>query len=131
MNFGVDGARNLFTLQERQKWATKERNGRINDIVLLKEDAPRNQWPLFKIFKTNPDDQVIVMSMTLLLGIDGNNNRERILERPISKMILILEANDMDSPMKGDWHSIKIMNHLSGSQLLLLLNLLIPCFELW
>ena len=40
--------------------------------------------------------------MTLLLGIDGNNNRERILERPISKMILILEANDMDSPMKGD-----------------------------
>ena len=43
MNFGVDGARNLFTLQERQKWATKERNGRINDIVLLKEDAPRNQ----------------------------------------------------------------------------------------
>ena len=33
----------VHTLQERQKWATRERNGRINDIVLLKEDAPRNQ----------------------------------------------------------------------------------------
>ena len=62
--------------------------------------APRNQWTLCKIIKTNSDNQGIARSVTLLLGIDDNNNRKRILERPISKLILILEANDMDSPKK-------------------------------
>ena len=91
MNFGVDDARNLFTLsKERHKWTTKKQNFRINDILWLKEDAPRNQWPLCKIIKTNPDDQGIVRSVTLFLGNDDNNNRERILERPISKLVLIL-----------------------------------------
>ena len=60
---------------------------------MFKEDAPRNQWPLFKIIR-------IVRSVTLLLGIDDNNNREQILECPISKLVLILEANDIDSPMR-------------------------------
>ena len=91
----------IHTLQERQKWTTKKRNFRINDIVLLKEDAPRNQWTLCKTIKANPDDQGIVRSVALLLGTDDNNNRERILERPISKLVLILEANDIDSPTKG------------------------------
>ena len=54
-----------------------------------------------KIIKTNPDYQVTVRSVTMLLGIDDNSNRKRILERPISKLVLILEANDIDSPTKG------------------------------
>ena len=91
----------VHTLQERQKWTTKKRNFKINDIVLLNEDPSINQWPLCKFIKTNPDDQGIVRSVTLLLGIDDNNNRERILECPISKLVLILEANDIDSPTKG------------------------------
>ena len=66
-----------------------------------KEDAPKNQWPLCKIIKTNPDNQGIVRSATLLLGIDDNNNREQILEHPISKLVLIVEANNINSPTKG------------------------------
>ena len=73
----------------------------MNDIVLLKENAPRNQWPLCKIIKTNPGDQGIVRSVTLLLGIDDNNNCKQILEHPSSKSVLILEANDITSPTKG------------------------------
>ena len=53
--------------------------------------------------------------MTLLLGIDGNNNREGILECPISKLVLILEASDIDLPVKGAWLGIKMMNHLRGA----------------
>ena len=34
------------------------------------------------------------------IGIDDNKNRERILEHPISKLVLILEANDISSPTK-------------------------------
>ena len=39
--------------------------------------------------------------MTLLLGIDDNSNREQILECPISKLVLILETNNIDSSRKG------------------------------
>ena len=59
-----------------------------------------HQWPLCKIIKTIPDDQGIVWSVTLLLGIDDNNNCEEILEHPISKLVLILEANNIDSLTK-------------------------------
>ena len=37
----------------------------------------------------------------LLLGIDDNSSRERILERTILKLLLIVEANYIDLPMKG------------------------------
>ena len=37
----------------------------------------------------------------LLLGIDDNSSRERILERTILKLVLIVEANYIDFPMKG------------------------------
>ena len=104
----------VHTLQERQKWASKKQNFRINDIILLKEDATRNQWPLYKIIKTNVDNQGIVRSVTQLLGTDDNNNRERTLERPISKLVLILEANDIDFTTKGAY-GIKMMNHLRGA----------------
>ena len=92
----------VHTLQEKQKWTTKKRSFSINDIVLVKEDAPRNQWSLCKIIKTNPDDQGIVRSVTLLLGIDDNINCERKLESPISNLVLILGANNINSPTKGD-----------------------------
>ena len=37
----------------------------------------------------------------LLFGIDDNSSRERILERTILKLVLIVEANYIDFPMKG------------------------------
>ena len=55
--------------------AITKQNSRINDIVLLK-DAPRNQWPLCKIIETDPVDQGIARSVTLLFGIDDNSNHE-------------------------------------------------------
>ena len=51
----------------------------------------------------------------LLLGIDDNSSRERILERTILKLVLIVEANYIDFPMKGAWHGIKMKNHLRGA----------------
>ena len=90
MNFGVDGTRNLFTSPRKTEVDNKKAKLQNQCIVLLKEDPPRNQWPLCKTIKANPDDQGIVRSVALLLGTDDNNNRERILERPISKLVLIL-----------------------------------------
>ena len=36
----------LATLQDRQKWKTPLRNFRVGDIVIPKEDTPRNDWRL-------------------------------------------------------------------------------------
>ena len=66
-------------------------------------------------YKTNPDDQGIVRSVTVLVGVDDNSNCYPILERLISKLVLILEANNIDSPKKGAWRGIKMMNHLRGA----------------
>ena len=43
----------------------------------------------------------LLRSVTLLLGIDDNRNCEQILEHPISIFVLILEANNVNPPMKG------------------------------
>ena len=52
---------------------------------------------IVQTIETNPDNQGIVRSVTLLLYADDNSNREQILECPISKLVLILEVNDIDS----------------------------------
>ena len=56
-----------------------------------------------------------------LLGIDDNSNCEQILEHSISNLVLILEANNIDS----QWGSLTWYQDdesLEGSQLLQLLN---------
>ena len=124
MDFGVDGARNLFTLSKKDRIRTKtKQNFRINGIVLLKEDSLRKQWSLHKIIGTNPDNQGIVRSVTLLLGIDDNSDCEQILELSISNLVLILEANYIDS-QRGSLPWYQDDESLEGSQLLQLLNLL-------
>ena len=75
----------LPTLQERQKWQTKRRNFRVNDIVLVRdEQAPRGKWPLARIIDTFPDKFGHVRSVRLQTA-----TAERI--RPIDK-ICLLEA---------------------------------------
>ena len=90
------------TLQERQKWVKMSRNSCIGDIALLKTNLMRrNHWPMCKIIGTNSDDKGVVQSVKLLLGNSANNNDKRILERPVTKIVLLLEVEDVDSPTKG------------------------------
>ena len=46
----------LLSLQSRTKWNNPTRNCKVGDIVLLKNEADRNQWPMAKIVATNKDD---------------------------------------------------------------------------
>ena len=92
----------IQTLQERQKWVKMSRNSCIGDIALLKTNLMRrNHWPMCKIIGTNSDDKGVVRSVKLLLGNSANNNDKRILERPVTKIVLLLEVEDVDSPTKG------------------------------
>ena len=43
----------LLTLQNHGKWNKQQRNCKVGDVVLLKEDAEWNRWPMPKIVAVN------------------------------------------------------------------------------
>jgi len=56
----------LSSLQQRQKWTTKQANPKVNDIVILKEDnIPMLQWPLARIERLHPGKDGIVRVVTI------------------------------------------------------------------
>ena len=63
INFGTDGERCILTLQNRGKWNKQKRNCKVGDVVLLKEDAECNQWPVAKIVAVNSDAKGDVYSV--------------------------------------------------------------------
>ena len=58
----------LATLQDRQKWKTAQRNFRVGDIVILKEDTQRNDCRLAKVIKVYKDDKGYVRTVQSYLG---------------------------------------------------------------
>ena len=75
----------LLLLQNRQKWFKEKRNLREGDIVMLKnENEARCHWPLAKVIKVKLSVDGLVRSVLLKIG-------EKSLERPLSKLIMILE----------------------------------------
>ena len=108
----------IQTLQERQKWVKMSRSFCIGDIVLLKTDlTTRNHWPMCKVIGANSDDKGAVQSVKLLVGNSGNKDDKRILERPITKIVLLLEVEDVNFPTKGALHYGQGAESLVGSQL--------------
>ena len=81
----------LWSLQPRDKWNEKHRNFQNRDIVLLKTDTNRNQWPMAKVVVINLDAKGFVRSVKLLIGKTRNDSKQ-ILERPIQKNILLKES---------------------------------------
>ena len=64
------------------------------DVVILKTDEPRNNWPMAIITKVTPDETGVVRKVKIRFSNDG------ILERPISKLVLLKEVECNDSPPK-------------------------------
>lgn len=94
----------LVTLQSRQKWNREKRNLEVNDLVLIKEDdQPRNMWKLGRVTQVSKDDKEVVRKVSLIVGtpnLSKNGKRSgnlTVLERPIHKLVLILEANKLES----------------------------------
>ena len=85
----------LSTLQARSKWTIKKRNFKINDIVLIQTDATRNSWPMGRTFEISKDENNIVRSVKFLIGKKGSSFTSRILERPISKLVFLVDAENM------------------------------------
>ena len=74
---------------ERQKWWNKTRNVRVNDIVLLVgEGEARCHWPLGRIVDSVISDDGLVRKVKIRVG-------EKVFLRPVSKIIIILENEDL------------------------------------
>ncbi|XP_038142217.1 uncharacterized protein LOC119784309 [Cyprinodon tularosa] len=90
----------LLNLQPRQKWNAHRRDLKINDIVLLQEDAaPRNEWKLAKVTDVYPGTDDKVRKVRLLVSEKTYDKHGKhvtktlSLERPIHKVIVLLEAD--------------------------------------
>lgn len=73
---------------------------KVNDIVLLKDDlAPRNEWKLARITEVYPglDDRVrklkLLVSDTTFDKKGKPTTKSVLLERPIQKVVTLLEAD--------------------------------------
>ena len=89
----------LVSLQPRQKWLKTQRNFGIGDIVLLKDvNTVRGEWSLAKVKELLPTADGLVRRVKIVVGDSHlRNNGTRIskltvLERPIHKLVLLLEA---------------------------------------
>ncbi|XP_064642931.1 uncharacterized protein LOC135497128 [Lineus longissimus] len=94
----------LNNLQPRQKWNRKERDFVIGDVVIVKDDdLPRNQWKLAGINKVFVDEDQVVRTVRLAVGnrsLDNNGKplqQTTYLERPIQKLVLLLESDPQKS----------------------------------
>ena len=81
----------LSSLQARSKWNSKTRNIEVGDIVLLKDDQPRNHWPMAHVIETEPDVNGTARSIKLI--VSGSKSKEP-LRRPISKVLLLVEGSN-------------------------------------
>ncbi|XP_065115485.1 uncharacterized protein [Paramisgurnus dabryanus] len=89
----------LSNIATRQRWHTAKRNLQVGDIVMEKADnLPRNEWRLARVTETTTDKDGLVRRVKICLGDrhlekDGRRlNKLSVIERPVQKLILLLEA---------------------------------------
>ena len=82
----------LLSLQTHTKWNKQQRNCKVGDVVLLKEDSEHNRWPMAKIVSMSSDVKGDVRSVRLLVGTsEKSDNSIQYLERPVNKLVVLVE----------------------------------------
>ena len=90
----------LLSLQECQKYHLQKWNFMFGNIVLLKVDAHWNNWSMAKIIHVCPDKNGVLQNVQLLVG--SCNGTKTVLDRPIQKIVLLVEAEEGLIPQWGD-----------------------------
>ncbi|KAL6490189.1 hypothetical protein MHYP_G00005340 [Metynnis hypsauchen] len=90
----------LTNITLRQRWQSPRRNVKIGDIVIVKEEGiPRNDWRLGRVLDVCKDEDGLVRKATIQMGNRklGKDRQQfinpTILERPIHKLVVIVENN--------------------------------------
>ena len=63
-------------------------------------DAHRNNWSMAKMICVSPDKNSVVWNVQLL--VVSCNGTKTALERPIRKIILLVEAEEVLIPRRGE-----------------------------
>ena len=83
----------LVLSQPRQKWNTARRNVMVGDIALVVEkDAPRNRWLKGRVAEVFPDKDGLVRQVDVRIAGSGT-----VLKRPVTKLIILVQADDSAS----------------------------------
>ena len=91
------------------KWALKKRNFSVNDIVIVKNDnQQRCEWPLARITKVFPSEDGMVRSVQLVTSGQDDRSKQIELTRPITKLVLLVEAESCSIPQRGSLWKIKV-----------------------
>jgi len=70
----------------------------VGDVVLLKDDSPRMQWPLGIVISVTQDDDGLVRRVWVRVAsrdLDKKGRPTKVrseLERPVQKLVLLKEA---------------------------------------
>ena len=83
----------MVNLQQSHKWKKPSRDISVGDIVLVKnEDVYRGDWKLATVVETiGSKDHTRVR---LLMGHDHTTKKHTFMERPIHKVVLLLENEE-------------------------------------
>lgn len=82
----------------RQKWHLPQRNFKVNDIVIIKDDnLPRNQWQLERVIEIVQGSDGLVRRVKVQVRDRKPHKKQdppsklSVIERPIKKLVLLLE----------------------------------------
>ena len=93
----------LESLQSRTKWQSGKRNFGVGNIVLvLQDESVRNQWPTASVIQIFKENNGYVRSVKLRIGKTKNSEGDRIFERPVTKLVLLLEQECVRFPDKEE-----------------------------
>ena len=94
--------RREYILQQlnRNKWYFPSRNVLVGDVVLLKDSAGRNDWPMAIVSKVFPSKDGLVRKVLLRLRSDSSKSPQYRL-RAIHDLVLLI-PNTLSSP--GECH---------------------------
>ena len=77
----------LNSLQERSKWQCELKAVDVNDVVLLKDDRPRNQWDMARVVKTFPNEMGMIRTVEIELA-----NKSKLV-RPMNKIVILSKSS--------------------------------------
>ena len=80
----------LQSLQARSKWNDVKPNLQVDDIVIMNDNSPRNQWPLARIVNVMKSKDGKVRKVQLVTMVGGEKKH---YERPIKDLVFIMHAS--------------------------------------
>ena len=70
---------------------------KVGDIVILQElNTIRNGWEMCRVMQTSCDQKWLVRSVRLKIGSAEQAGRNNIVDRPVSKVVLLFESEEVD-----------------------------------